>query len=121
MLHRHTRNGQIYQHHSTPLQLDRVFYKEYCQELIIIRQNLFQDRQRHQHFKYVIGRQGMKTWLSMSYQVPSAGLIMIQTRRRMTVWVIMFSFHPCQFFHVFAVLLLIKPVPCYVPASILKG
>ncbi len=28
MLHGHTRNGQIYQHHSTPLQLERVFYKE---------------------------------------------------------------------------------------------
>ncbi len=28
MLRRHTRNGQIYQHHSTPLQLERVFYKE---------------------------------------------------------------------------------------------
>ncbi len=25
--------------------------------------NLFQDRQRHQHFKYVIQRQELKTWL----------------------------------------------------------
>jgi hypothetical protein len=51
----------------------------------------------------------------------SVGLVMIQTKRRMTVWGIMFSFHPYHFFHVFAVLLLIKPVPCSVPASILKG
>jgi hypothetical protein len=28
ILHEHTRNGQTYQHHSTPLQLERVFYKE---------------------------------------------------------------------------------------------
>ncbi len=28
MLHKHTRNGQTYQNHSTPLQLERVFYKE---------------------------------------------------------------------------------------------
>ncbi len=28
MLHGHARNGRIYQLHSTPLQLERVFYKE---------------------------------------------------------------------------------------------
>jgi hypothetical protein len=38
--------------------------------------NLFQDRQRHQHFKYVsIQRQQLKTWLSKSYQVPSVALV----------------------------------------------
>jgi hypothetical protein len=28
MLHGHTRNGQIYQHHSTLLQLERALYKK---------------------------------------------------------------------------------------------
>jgi hypothetical protein len=39
----------------------------------------------------------------------------------MAVWVIMFSFHQYQSFHIFEVLMLIKPEPCFVPASILKG
>ena len=80
-------------------------------------QHSFQDRQIHQHFKYAIQRQELTT----SYQVPSLTWVMMQTRRRITVWVIMLSFHPYPSFHVFRVLLLIKPVPCFVPASILKG
>ena len=79
------------------------------------------DRRRHQYFKYVMQRQELKTWLWKSYQVPSLTWVMIQKRRRMTAWVMMLSFNQYQSFHVIGVLLLIKPEPCYVPASILKG
>jgi hypothetical protein len=41
--------------------------------------------------------------------------------RKMTVCVILFGYHQYQSFHIFKVLLLIKPEPCFVPASILKG
>jgi hypothetical protein len=84
-------------------------------------QNLFQNRQRHQDSKYAIQTQEPVALRSKNYQVPSQTWVMIQKMRRMTVYVILFRYHQYQFFHVFRVLLLIKPEPCFVPARILKG
>ncbi len=84
-------------------------------------QNLFQNRQRHQDSKYAIPIQEPLTLRSKSYQVPSQTWVMIQKMRRMTVCVILFRYHQYQSFHVFGVLILIKPEPCFVPASNLKG
>ncbi len=65
---------------------------------------MFQGKLRYQYFKYVIQRQQLKTWLGKSYQLPSVGLVMIQTRRRRTVWVIIFSFHPYHFLRICSVI-----------------
>ncbi len=108
MLHEHTSDGLICQHHSTPLQLERVFY-------------MLQNRQIHQDSKYAIQTQEPLTLRWKSYQVPSQTWVMIQKMRRMTVCVILFRYNQYQSFHLFGVLILIKQEPCFVPASILKG
>ncbi len=84
-------------------------------------QNLFWNRQRHKDSKYAIRTQEPLTLRSKSFQVPSQIWVMLQKMRRMAVYVILFCYHQYQSFHGFGVLLLIKPEPCFVPASILKG